>query len=62
MMLMIIYILGRLSEHWAQDGQLLKTYSSVKEASEEESISLTGIYSACTGKQKTAGGYIWKYS
>lgn len=46
----------------SKDGQLLETYSSVKEASEKESISLTGIYSACIGKQKTAGGYIWKYS
>ncbi len=49
-------------EKLSLDGQLLKTYPSVKQASEEEGISLTGIYSACTGKQKTSGGYIWRYA
>lgn len=41
--------------------ELLNTFSSINEASRETKISKTCIQSACCGKQKTAGGFIWKY-
>lgn len=38
-----------------------KIYLGVKKASEETSVSRSSISKACLGKQKTAGGYSWKY-
>lgn len=44
-----------------KEDNILKIYSSVKKASEETGISKSSIYSVCTGRQKTGGGYKWKY-
>jgi len=40
----------------------LHTYVSLREASRISKINKTSISDTCKGKQKTAGGYIWKYS
>lgn len=45
------------------NGKCLKTYNSLTEAAKENNINnISSIVNACTGKSKTAGGYIWKYS
>lgn len=36
-------------------------YGSITKASNEKGISRTVIIYACIGRQKTAGGYHWKY-
>ena len=38
------------------------TYNSIKEASARNSISASSITQTCRGKQKTGGGYKWKYA
>ena len=43
------------------DGEFIKEFSSVKEASEEISISKPAIMHCLKGKTKKAGGYKWKY-
>lgn len=43
------------------DGNLIAEYSSVLEAGEICGIWKGGISTVLKGKQKTAGGYIWKY-
>jgi hypothetical protein len=39
----------------------IKTFYSMNEASRQIHISQSSISLCCNGKQKTAGGYIWKY-
>lgn len=40
---------------------VVTTYQSIKEASELTGIPVSSICCACRGRQKTAGGFIWKY-
>ena len=40
----------------------LEVYHSQSYAERETSILQTGIWAACNGKQKTAGGFKWKYA
>ena len=49
-------------EQYDLKNNLICIYFSVKEASDKTKINATSISSACRGKQKTAGGYIWKYA
>jgi len=43
------------------NGTLIKTFKSLKEAHDETNIDDGSIVKVCKGRQKTAGGYIWKY-
>jgi len=38
-----------------------REFYSVKEASKETNIGRTNISMCLTGKNKSAGGYVWKY-
>lgn len=40
---------------------LIKEFHSITQASKENNIKQGDISKVCSGKQKTAGGYIWKY-
>ena len=40
----------------------IKTYFSIKHASDENNIGRDSIYGCCIGKYKQGGGYKWKYS
>lgn len=42
-------------------GNLIEKFNSIKEASEKTGICKVSISNVCKHKQKTAGGYIWKY-
>ncbi len=44
------------------DNTLVREYPSARIAATETGLSRSAIQHACTGRQKTAGGYIWKYS
>ena len=43
------------------NGKEINEYSSLKEASKKTNIKYQGISKCCRNKQKTAGGYEWKY-
>ena len=42
------------------EGEFITKYTSMKEAYRHTGISDGSISAACAGKQKTAGGYLWK--
>ena len=44
-----------------QTTELIQIFYGTREAERETGISHARISDACLGKQKTAGGYIWKY-
>ncbi len=46
-------------EQYDKDLNYIKTYNSITEA--ERECNVLHIKKVCDGKQKTAGGYIWKY-
>jgi len=43
------------------DGNFIKEYENIKSASVDFNILTQGIRNVCSGKSKSAGGYIWKY-
>lgn len=43
------------------DFNLIKTWDSISEAAKENSIYKSNIIAVCNNRQKTAGGYIWRY-
>ena len=46
---------------FTKNGDFVKEYKSIKEASLENNIDSTGISKCCTGKTKIAYGYVWKH-
>lgn len=44
------------------NGKYIKTFHGMTEAGRETPANINGISRCCKGKQKTCGGYIWKYS
>ena len=44
------------------DWNLIKVWDYVKQAADELSINKTCISSCCCGRQKSAGGFIWRYA
>lgn len=53
--------LSKIVLQFTKDGQFIAEYPSIAEASRQTGISQSHICSCCGGKQKTAGGFIWKY-
>ena len=43
------------------EGNVINEYSSIKEAANKCGLTGSNISNALRGKQKTAGGYVWKY-
>lgn len=43
------------------DGEFIAEYKSTMDAHRKTGIDNSGISKCCLGKQKTCGGYIWKY-
>lgn len=44
-----------------KDGKELKVFNSIKEAAEDINLTRHSITRVCNGKNKTAGGFKWKY-
>lgn len=44
----------------SKTGELIKEWHGIRQA--EQSLGITNVGACLKGKQKTAGGYIWKYS
>lgn len=54
---------GRAVTQYTKYGEPIASYRSIMEASKKTGISYTGIREVCIrGKQKTAGGYVWRYA
>ena len=43
------------------EGKVINTFPSMADASRAVGVRTQDIYSCCTGRQKTAHGYGWKY-
>lgn len=52
---------ARAVSQYDQEGNLVEEFGGILEASRKTGIDHRGISDTCRGKQKTAGGYIWKY-
>lgn len=53
---------NREVNQYTLNGKYITTYKSLSEAAKQVGLSVvSGISSVCKGKQKTAGGYIWRY-
>lgn len=46
---------------YKKDGTFITEYSSVTSASDNTGISMTNLYKCLSGKNHTAGGFMWKY-
>ena len=44
------------------DNNIIQTYNTIKDASNHNNTSSSGITNVCKGKQKTAGGFKWEYN
>lgn len=52
----------RKVNQYSLDGKYIKTYNTLTEAAKENDINnISSITNVCTGKRKTAKGYIWRY-
>lgn len=54
-------IIGKKIIQYDLNGQFIKIWNTIKYAASEIGISDGDISATCKGKQKTAGGYQWKY-
>lgn len=52
---------ARIVSQYSLDGNYIDTYDSAAQASEITDADSSGIIAACRGKQKSAGGYQWRY-
>lgn len=48
-------------KQYTLDGEYIKTYNSIIEASKQLKIHKSNISKVCKNKMRTTGGYIWKY-
>jgi hypothetical protein len=46
---------------YSESGNMMRTFSSIKEAARAVGVNRTSISGALTGKQKTSAGYTWEY-
>lgn len=46
---------------YSLDNQFISLFDSITEAGRKTGVDVGSISACCRGKQKTAGGYIWKY-
>ena len=53
---------NRKVEQFDKLGNHIRSYESIKEAALITGVAKTGITGVCKGINKTAGGYIWRYS
>ena len=57
----LIYSIGKKIAQYSKNGELIKTFNSIVDASREYNIPTTNISKCCKGKRHSAGKYIWKY-
>ncbi len=55
-------VLAKEVEQYDSEGNFLKRYGSIREASRKIDITNQAIVRCLKGKSKTSGGYVWKYA
>lgn len=55
-------VLGKKINQYTKEGALIGTYDSIAEATRQTGIKRTNISMTLSGGNKTAGGFIWKYT
>jgi len=45
----------------SMDGNVLKTYNSIKEAADDCGVDITAIWKACQSPNRSSAGYYWEY-
>ncbi len=53
---------GRPIDQYSRDGVFIRRWPSLVDATKECKIYEQGIWKCCSGRNKTAGGWIWKYA
>lgn len=53
---------ARAVNQYSKSGNFIKHWDYIKQASNELGASQTGIILCCRGRQKTCGGFVWKYA
>ena len=51
--------MSKAINQYSKDGRFIKRWESINLASKE--LNLSSIRACCSGRNKTAGGYIWRY-
>lgn len=46
---------------YAMDGEVVQRFRSADEAQRRTGVASTSISRVCTGRRKTAGGYVWRH-
>ena len=46
---------------YSKEGEFIKEWDSATDAAEELGISRSNISTACRGRQKSSGGFVWRY-
>lgn len=52
---------GKRVSQFTFDGKFVASYKNSTEAARKYNVALSSIYNCCTGKRKTAKGYIWRF-
>lgn len=47
---------------YSTDGKYIKTFNSFREVAEMFNVTRQNIYAVCSGRRKTACGFIWRYA
>lgn len=55
-------IISKKVDKYSKDGIYIQTYSSAKEAGELNNCNICQITAVCRKRNKTCGGFIWKYT
>ena len=51
----------KVVQQFSLEGEFIKEFKSVSEASKETRCNKTGIAKVCRGERKLSGGYYWSY-
>ena len=54
--------LGTAVDKYTKDGEFMETFTTVTSAAQSAGADRRNVSACLTGKQKTAGGYVWKYA
>lgn len=52
---------GKIVMQYTKNGEFVASWKTLRKAQEETGVNFSNIFAVCSGKRKTAGGYVWKY-
>lgn len=57
----LAYSAGKTVEQYSKEGELIRVFNTIADASKELNIPTTNISKCCKGLRKSAGNFVWKY-